>query len=265
MYGSNFATFLERIETMTINDIRIEPLPLQPFAHARPKGRSVYGCDNLFRSIKGDEWYACREEFHSRVGTGKSKCSGFFYGALNPLDLVGLIDWVERALNLHPKHRIQFFVCQNDTKAPPKIDPSGEGKYEGIVLIKMSKFWSSEKIRFYFLTALCRSHFKSKWLHPLDAILNVSYFHQTRRATALFLNGYTLLTGEYRNKDANWVNLFYNPTRTKNLDRPSSSADCKFFYDQDPRPQLLPEEKWRITKWVRETEQRDTALEPFSF
>jgi len=247
--------------------MKVEPFPLQATAEPLPKRKAsdgVYSVKNLLRSLRGNEWYSCRDEFHSNVGTGKGKCKGFYYGTSDPLSVIGLVDWVERALNIHPKHRIQLFVCQKDTNVPPETCPFYI-KGDGILLFKLSEFWWSQKIRFYFITALCKASYDSVWFHPLDTILEAHYFNQTRRAVGMFLAGHTVYTGG--KNDSNWVQLFNDPRTTRNLARPSSDKELMFFYDNDPRPQLLPEEKWRVTKWVRQVEGNlsNQDLEPFGF
>ena len=242
-----------------------EPLMLQESPMKMPPVNGIYGQKAQFRSYDGSTWYHCRDQFHDAVGKGKNRCKGFYYGAEDPFALVAVIDWLERALNIKPEYRCRIFFCQSDIKKP-LVHPVFAK--DNMVYVEMSEFWREEKIRFYFLTALCRSSVSlTTWKHPLDTILQVSYFISTRAAVGAFLKGYTILTGNHKKTDSNWCNLFFG-NEWKDLARPSSKDELKYFYDEDCRPNMLPSEKWTIMKWVRSVTGEgyaDDGRPPFSF
>jgi hypothetical protein len=229
--------------------VRVEPMMLQELPKAKPKNAGPYGHREQLRAYNGSEWYSCRDQFHANVGTGaKINCKGFYYGAEDPHSLMAILDWTERALNIRPEYRCRIFICQEDVKKP-RIHPLKNK--DNLIFIEMTDFWREEKIRFYFLTALCRSAVSvATWKHPLDTILQVTYFNQTPVATGQFLNGYTILNGPNKKLDSNWCNVLYGDQH-RNLARPTANKELAYFYDEDCRPSMSPAEKWQITKWVR--------------
>ena len=245
---------------------RSEPLMLQDAPKAQPSDASVYGHKAQFKACGGSEWYSCRDQFHSNVGTGPMcACKGFYYGAEDPFAVVAMLDWAERALNIKPEYRCKIHFCQSNSKKP-RVHPVTNNR-ENMIYVELTDFWREDKIRFYFLTALVRSAWiVPKWKHPLDTILQVSYFVSTRTAVGAFLKGYTLMPSREK-AESNWCNIFYGEEWRKMV-RPSSSEQLLYFYDNNCRSNIPPDEKWRITQWVREAtgdKYGDDGKPPFGF
>jgi len=228
-----------------------------------PHDNGIYSFDNYFCVEPDGNWHSCREDFHSNWGHGSHEPWGFYFGCHNVYALSVMLDWVEGILNVQPKCRAKIQLCQKDLEAELAWPVSGVAK---IVYINIGKFWRAEKIRRYFITILCRAaRITNDWMHPLDPLLATSYCRSTRRATGMFLDGYTIRDPN-GDQDTNWVELFNGPNLTRQLRRPSHSKECKFFVDGSPVPRLEPFEKWKITQWVKESEgSLSSDLTPFSF
>lgn len=210
-----------------------------------------YSTTRMFHVSGRSRWYTCREEFHNEV----IRPTSFYYGSEDITSFAAIVDWVENALNLKSEHRLKVHLC-SDSKKPKKEN-------KGIICIKVSGFWGENKVRYCFLTALCRTD-ALRWYHPLDAIKLVSYFNSTKMATGLFLGGHTLIEpGHVFN---NWVYSFCKGSKlVERLKKPSTKKECGFFIDETPKCMLTAHEKWDIIDWVKSDEGRNlpNGVQPF--
>lgn len=211
----------------------------------------IYNTNNQFRLTPNGTWYTCREQLHN---DSKSESTSSFYFGTNHIATMSIvIDWVERALNVHPKHRLKIYLCGNKKEAVDPQSVIAENK-QGTYFFDMEGFWTRDRLRFYFLTALIRSNSSGVWSHPLDLILSNHYYTATRRALGLFLNGYTLRSGNIERTKSNWCNQMGQRNNTHLLRRPTAPKDKKLHWNESPIPVLTTEEKYRITKWMQEAE-----------
>jgi len=241
---------------MVINVPNIANVPMKIPKH----NNGPYGLDNYFRSDEEakENVYSCREDFHAVWGRESDNSKGFYFGIERPYSLSAIIDWVENVLNVRPEHRAKLYLCQQSCDELIRPQP-GE---KHVVFVELGDFWKAENVRRYFITVLCRVA-RLKWMYPLDVLLDISYCSDTRRATARFLNGCTILSGANRFSNSNWVQLLSSTNEADRLCRPSTKGELLFFNDADPVPNLDPEDRWRIIDWVREREGR--GAQPFNF
>jgi len=209
------------------------------------KNLPVNAYSNSFYIADVWSYYTCREQFHDTLGIKKAD---YVFSTDDVASLSIMFDWAESKLNL--KDRSAIRILSRKEAEDVSLQPMGNN-IPNMVYLHLSDFWKSENIRFYFSTVLCRAARVVAWNHPLEAIEQTNYCQSTPRATALFLDGNTILNNGFRKTQSNWVQLFTSGKNTSDLCRPTEEKDLQYFVDNNPTPNLTPYEKNKLMNWVR--------------
>lgn len=213
----------------------------------RPFYTDYFACEKKRDRYCFAGWSSCREEFHRAFNTKSSDHEGLYFVTHHKVSVAELLDYVESKLNL--RDRSIIFDCEfwRDAQVVAGSVP--------ILYIKLSPFWLSTRIRSFFVTILIRAGHRYRTLTTFEKVKTSRYCSDTRRATAMFLDGCTVFDNKYWKS---WVFQFYNrETGYKKLiplRRPRTSEEKQFFVDGSVVSRLTHDEKTNMRSWIMAAE-----------